>query len=98
MVASCSRDSAAYLLVIEGPTRVHLHRVVDVGSPYFGRVTAAALLRGLLALGGDAPDDVVETRTEWESDVVREEDRHLLQLVVGQLVVLQGGVNLHLAQ
>src|ERR1700687_962213 len=93
-VASCSRESPAYLLVMEALTSVHLDGVVDVRL----LVVACALLRGFLALGGDPPDHAVEARTERESDVLGEEDRHLLQLVLGQLIVLQGGVDLDLAQ
>src|SRR6185436_11131327 len=49
--ASCSRERSAYLLVMNVPADVHLDGVVDVGSPCFGRVTALALILGLLAFG-----------------------------------------------
>ena len=92
-VASWSRDRLGVPTCHRGSSGVHLHRVVDVGLLVVG-----CACRGRLALGGDAPDDTVEARTEREADVMGEEDRHLLQLVLGELLVLQGGVDLHLAQ
>src|SRR6187399_2410696 len=93
-IASCSRDSAAYLLVMDVPADMHLDGVVDVVLA----VSRRALLFCLLALGDNAFDRTVDLRAQREADVVREEDRDLTKFLARQLLVVQDRVRLDLDQ
>src|ERR1700712_4979510 len=93
-VANSSRDSAAYLLIIEGLPRVHL----DGGAHVRPLVLGLTLLGGLAALSRNLADGPVEPGAEGEADVLRQEDRHLLQLVLGEFGVEQRRVHLNLAE
>src|SRR5882757_9992006 len=93
-VASSSRESAAYLLFIESASRAHLDGRVDVGL----LVHAVTLGRRLLPLARNATHHSIEPRRQREADVLGQEDRHLLELGLGQLVVLECRVDLYLGE
>src|SRR6476646_6754497 len=93
-VASSSRESAAYLLVIEAASRVHVQRRVDVAL----LVLTATLLCILLTLARHLRDDAVELGAQREAEIVGKEDRHLLELFDGELFVAQRRVHLDLRQ
>src|ERR1700754_3838441 len=88
--ASCSRDRPTYLLVMDLAPGMHLYGGVDVGLLVF----PFAALCCFPALLYHCADDPVELRTERKAEVVGEEDRHLLQLVLGDITVGQRGVGL----
>src|SRR5690242_5086649 len=93
-VTSWSWDSDAYLLVIELVPGVHLDGGVRIGPP----VLAKPLLGGLATLRRNLGHGSVEARTEWEADVLGEENRDVLELILGELTVEHRGIDLNLGE
>src|ERR1700689_1315353 len=79
---------------VEGLTRVHLDRCVDIGL----LVLAGALRRGLLPLRHHGVDRAIERRTQRKAEVVGEEDGHLLEFGLGEFSVEQRRVDLNLGE
>src|SRR5579875_1775049 len=80
--------------LVERLTRVHLDRRVDVGL----LVVGGSFGGGLLTPGRYPFDHAVQPRAEREPDVVGQKDGHFAQFVLGQLPVLQCGVDLNLGE
>src|SRR5438876_8238972 len=93
-VASWSRERSAYLLIIESVSRVHVQRGIHVGH----LVLALAVLRSLLTLLRHLRDHSVELGAEREAEIVGQENRHLLKLVLSEFAVEQCGVGLNLGK
>ena len=69
---------------------MHLHGGIDVSLLVLG----LPLLGGLRPLGDDPSHRAVELRAQREAEVVGQKDRHLLEFVGGEFLVVQRGVGL----